>query len=160
MDATWWGLIAGQLTSAELPEELDLSDVLNAMERLWQLTDQDGCKHGACIVLGADGRLKLDHEVVGDIESAKPMHRVGDYSDHLGFFHTHPLYADRTEQVGFSEYDFAGALQDGEWLSVVRSGRSAFALMRTEQTPAPSPVSSQEEAEFFAVFNQYLGTIN
>jgi hypothetical protein len=156
MDAIWRRLIAGQLTPSELPEELDLPDVLSDVERLWQLTAKDRKEHGACIVLDEHDRLRVDHEVAGEERGVNPMHRVSDYHDHLGFFHTHPLQLDGTEQVGFSEKDFAGALEDGEKLSVVCSGNKVFALVRTEKTRLPAPVSQQEENEWGAVFKQYL----
>lgn len=126
------------------------------MERLWQLTDQDGCEHGACIVLDEHDRLRLDHEVVGTSQGVKPEHQAGDYADHLGFFHTHPLYPWGAEQVGFSEADFAGALEGGDWLSVARSGSRVFALVRTEKGRARGSVSPKDMDEFFAVFQKHL----
>jgi len=145
------------LKSRELPKELDLSDIQDEMERLWQSTARDRLRRerGACIVLDQD-KLNLEHKVVGKSpQEVTPMHRVGDHDDHLGFFHTHSLYPDGKEQVGFSEKDFAGALEDDERLSVVRSGNLVFALVRTERTRSPAPVSKQEEDKFFAVFQDY-----
>ena len=149
----WRRLITGQLKCRELPKELDLSDIRDDMERLWQSTAQDGRERGACIVL--DDRLKLDHEVVGTPQSVQLMHRVGNYDDHLGIFHTHPLYPDGTEEVGFSDIDFVGTLEADARLSVVRSGNRVFALVRTERTRPPVPVSKQEKDEFLAIFKYY-----
>ncbi len=156
LETTWQRLITGQLKCRELPKTLDLPDIRNDMERLWQFTARDSSRRelGACIVLDQN-RLKLEHEVVGIPRSVQPMHRVGDYDDHLGFFHTHPLYPDGTEAVGFSHKDFAGALVDDEKLLVVRSSQRVFALVRTERTRLPVPVSKQEVDEFFAVFQNY-----
>ena len=75
--------------------------------------------------------------------------------DHLGFFHTH-WYLNETEQIGFSHLDFAGVMEDGECLSIVRSGEQVFALLRTECRPEPFPVSKQQEKEFLDVFVYYI----
>ena len=151
----WQRLITGQLKCRDLPKQLNLSDIRDDMERLWQSTAQDGRERGACIVL--DERLKLDHEVVGTSRSVQPIHRVGDYDDHLGFFHTHPLdLDDGTEVAGFSYQDFAGALEDNDRLSVVRSGNRVPALSRTARTRPPAPDNDPKEDEFFAVLQHYL----
>jgi hypothetical protein len=92
MNALWKKMNAGQLTISELPEELDLSDILSDMKRLWQLTVQDGCERGECILLALDGRLMLEHEVVGWEEGVNPMHPPSDSDDHLGSFtHIHSI---------------------------------------------------------------------
>ena len=151
----WRRLITGQLKCRELPKELDLSDIREDMERLWQATTQDGRERGACIVL--DERLKFAHEVIGTLRSVQPIHRVGDYDDHLGFFHTHPLdLDDGTEVAGFSYQDFTGALEDSDRLSVVRSGNRVLALARTERTRPSAPANGPKEDEFFAVLQHYL----
>ena len=73
----------------------------------------------------------------------KPKCRAWEHKDHLGFFHTH-WYLNETEQIGFSHLDFAGVLEDGECLSIVRSGEQVFALLRTEMSP--EPFSGQQAA--------------
>jgi len=153
MDAILLSLVQGQLTSAQLPAAFDLSDIVADMEQLWQGSIADNRERGACIVFD-ETSIQLIHEVQGTGEGLTPLHRARDYNDHAGFFHTH-LYKNGTEQVGFSDTDFGGVLEDGECLSVVRSGIHVFALVRTELTRPPAEVDENEVNDFLKVFEIY-----
>jgi hypothetical protein len=127
------------------------------MEGYWKrmVEDPEHKERGACIRFESHA-LRLDEEVIGSsAHSVKPKCRAWDHGDHLGFFHTH-WYLNETEQIGFSHLDFAGILEDGECLSIVRSGQQVFALLRTEKSPEPYPVNSQQEKEFLDVFVYYI----
>jgi len=155
----WRGLKSGQMAPEQLPQSFSIpAPMMKDMDGHWKRTsdDPEHKEHGACIVFDSPVTLRLGDEVVGESSHAvKPKCRASEHKDHLGFFHTH-WYLNETEQIGFSHLDFAGVLEDGECLSIVRSGDRVFALMRTEKSPEPSPVSKQQEKEFLDVFIYYF----
>lgn len=148
----------GKLTFEHLPDRLILTGrILQQMDDLWKLMvdDPDNKEQGACILLDSSRNLRLDH--VADERSQRhvvPKCRAEEHNDHLGFFHTH-WYLAGHEQVGFSDNDFAGVLEDGESLSLVRSGKQVFALLRTTSTRKLRSVSRDELMKFHSVFEHY-----
>ncbi|MBC8449307.1 MAG: hypothetical protein H8D78_16285 [Chloroflexi bacterium] len=123
----------------QLSRELDLSDIAPEMERLWtrsirHLDKRQVVEWGATIVLTEDKRLRLVGITEGDAEGVTPELEVDEGEEFIGTFHTHP-YEDGTTGMAFSGIDIAGAINNGEKISVVQSGRDIFALVRTEGTP-------------------------
>jgi hypothetical protein len=155
----WWSLKSGSWAVEKLPQYLNMpARITKDMEDQWKrvVEDPEHKEQGACIVLDSQGTLGLSDEVRGGSSHAvKPKCRAWEHIDHLGFFHTH-WYLNESEQVGFSHLDFAGVVEDGECLSMVRSGQQVFALVRTEKSPQPSPVGAQQEKEFLDVFIYYI----
>lgn len=153
-------LKSGTLTVQDLPESLELcGQIVQQIDELWKrmVGDPDHKEQGACILFDSECNLRLDQ--VADEQSpvhVMPKCRAWDCDDHLGFFHTH-WYLDGEEQVGFSHSDFAGFLQDGESLSLVRSGNQVFALMRTNATPTAFILPENELLQYRSVFLHYYG---
>jgi hypothetical protein len=154
-------LKSGKLTIGDLPEGFELCGrIVQEIDELWKqmVNDPDHKEQGACILFDWECSFRLD----GIADDQSPFHvtprcRAWDCDDHMGFFHTH-WYLGGEEQVGFSGNDFAGFLQDGESLSVVRSGNQIFALMRTNATPEPFLVSEHELVQFRRTFLYYHST--
>lgn len=122
----------------QLSGELDLSDIASEMERLWarsilHLDKGRVVEWGATIVLTEDKRLRLVGIAEGNAESVIPELEMDEGEEFIGTFHTHP-YEDGTTGMAFSGIDIAGAINNGEKISVVQSGRDIFALVRTEET--------------------------
>ncbi len=123
----------------QLPRELDLSDLAPEMERLWtrsirHLDKRQVVEWGATIVLTKDKRLRLVGIVEGNAESVTLKLDVDEGEEFIGTFHTHP-YEDGTTGMAFGGDDIASAINYGERISVVQSGKDIFALVRTEGTP-------------------------
>jgi hypothetical protein len=155
----WRSLKSGQIAVAQLPHTLMIPfRLMQDMEACWNqvVQDPEHKERGACIVSDSQFTLRLDDEVIGgSAHVVKPKCRAWEHNNHLGFLHTH-WYLNDTEQIGFSHLDFAGFLEDGECLSIVCSGQQVFALLRTELSPEPSPVSQEQEKEFLDVFVYYI----
>lgn len=153
-------LKSGTITADDLPDNFELyGRIVEQTDQLWKhmVDDPDHKEQGACILFDPECSLRL-----GEIaDERSPVHvmpkcRAWGCDDHLGFFHTH-WYLDGEEQIGFSHHDFAGFLQDGESLSLVRSGNQVFALMRTNDTPPPFVFSEDELVKFRRIFLHYHG---
>jgi hypothetical protein len=135
----WEKVLRGTCQSDDLPEVLDLSDLAEAMNRLWrrsvrQIRKGQVTEYGATIVLQRD-RLRLTHVVAGTSDDVTPLAQPGRGQVFVGTFHTHP-YSTGETGVAFSGTDIASAINDRESVSVVQSGDIVFALVRTECTPA------------------------
>ena len=158
MATLWQKIREGRLSNDELPEELDLSDLIVYMEVLWRRTEADGREHGACIVVAPRGQLRSSHEVVGAQYGINPMHDdpawMDLFPDHLGFFHTHPLYPNGESQMGFSHLDFEGVWEENERLSIVRSGSRVFALVQPQPALRKALEPASAIRDLFSVFQE------
>lgn len=148
--AFWNGLRAG-LRREQLPATLDWTVLAAYVDCLWNWTVRDDVEWGGCLVWTEAHGLRMTCEIKGRHDGVEPRHLILSQQDHVGFFHTHPL-VDGRESIGFSDRDFVAVLEEGDPFSLVRSGLLVFALVRTNQTPAPAPVSPAEEARIRQVF--------
>jgi hypothetical protein len=131
-------VLSGNSPMDELPDELDLSELADDMERLWaksiaRLGEGIVVEHAATIVMQADGSLKLINEVAGDSLNVLPNFAIAAPDIFVGTFHTHPR-TDGLLPMPFSYTDFASAIQLDEKLSVLYSDEIVFALVRTTFT--------------------------
>jgi len=153
-------LLRGELTSAELPERIDLGELNAAMNELWERSIRDidrgrVVEWGGVLILDAAGNLKLVNETVGaadriDLDTSC----VGPGETFVGTFHTHP-YESGLTGMAFSGADFAHAINRGNILTLVQSGDLIFGLVRTEKTPA-NVDRGQLIQELDALFIEYL----
>jgi len=132
-------VLSGHCPIDELPDELDLSELADEMERLWmksveRLDEGSAVEHAATIVRRADGSLKLIGEVTGSAFEVMPNFTVAAPNIFVGTFHTHPR-TDGLLPMPFSYTDFVSAIQLRERLSVLYSDQLVFALVRTAMTP-------------------------
>jgi len=144
-------ILSGHCPIDELPDELDLSELADEMERLWiksveRLDEGRAVEHAATIVLRADGSLKLINEVAGSLFNVIPNFAVAAPNTFLGTFHTHPRI-DGLLPMPFSDTDFVSAIQLRERLSLLYSDEIVFALVRTKTT-ANYVVVQELENEF------------
>jgi hypothetical protein len=120
-----------------LPDVLSLDDDLwQVMNALWQrsvahLSEGIVAEWGGLLELWR-GRLRLANLTSGTAEGLQLSIPSG--SRFVGSYHTHPHSAGHTG-IGFSGADFADAVNQGERISIVQSGRHIFALLPTEKTP-------------------------
>lgn len=147
-------LFSGAIESANLPKELDLTSLCGDIERLWQSSVVDEAfgvvtEYAATIVLKADGTIALKNEVRGDSFGVMPVLCVEASETFVGTFHTHPR-TDGLIPMPFSADDIVSAIIFGEKISVMRSGNTVFALVRTEKTAATADVS-EAKTEFTSV---------
>jgi hypothetical protein len=131
-------VLSGNSPLDELPDELDLSELADDMERLWakstaRLSEGIVVEHAATIVRQADGSLKLINEVAGLPNFVVPNFIVAASQTFIGTFHTHPR-TDGLLPMPFSDTDFVSAIQLREKLSVLYSDDIVFALVRTTST--------------------------
>jgi hypothetical protein len=131
-------VLSGNSPMDELPDELDLSELADDMERLWaksiaRLGEGIVVEHAATIVMQTDGSLKLINEVAGDLFAVLPNFVVPALDILVGTFHTHPRI-DGLLPMPFSHNDFVSAVQLHEKLSVLYSDEIVFALVRTTFT--------------------------
>jgi hypothetical protein len=149
-------VLSGHCPIDELPDELDLSEFADDMERLWaksiaRLDEGVVMEHAATIVMRPDGSLKLVHEVVGSSLNVMPNFTIAAPNMFIGTFHTHPR-TDGLLPMPFSATDFVSAIQLRERLSVLYSDQIAFALVRTASIAAHAdPIAVENEFNFFAI---------
>jgi len=134
-------LLCGELTSAELPERIDLGGLNAAMNELWERSIRDidqgtVTEWGGVLILDLEGNLKLVNQKEGaadhiDLDESC----ISDDETYVGTFHTHP-YASGLSGMAFSGADIAQAINRGAALTLVQSGDVVFALVRTEKTPS------------------------
>lgn len=133
-------LLRGELTSAELPERINLGDLNAAMNELWEWSVRDidegtVTEWGGVLVLDVEGNLKLVNRVAGAADYIDlDMTRIADDETYVGTFHTHP-YESGLTGMAFSGADIAHAINRGAALTLVQSGDLVFGLVRTEKTP-------------------------
>lgn len=128
-------VLSGNSLFDEMPDELDLSELADDMERLWaksiaRLDEGIVVEHAATIVMQTEGSLKLINEVAGDSFNVLPSFVVTAPNTFIGTFHTHPR-TDGLLPMPFSYTDFMSAIQLRERLSVLYSDQIVFALVRT-----------------------------
>ncbi len=107
------------------------------MDTLWQRSVAEikrgrVIEWGGVLVLDGEGQLRLVNVVAGTEEQVRLVVPSG--MTFVGTFHTHP-YADGTTGIAFSGADIADAINSGERISLLQSGRDTFALLRTHLTP-------------------------
>ena len=146
-------LFSGTIDSVNLPEELDLTPLYEDMERLWQqsianIANSVVIEYAATIVLKADGALALTNEISGNSFEVTPVPCVESGEVFVGTFHTHPRI-DGLMPMPFSAEDIVSAITFGENISVVRTGNSIFALVRTVETAVAADVN-EAKSEFEA----------
>lgn len=130
--------LRGRLSWRDLPEEITLPESLwQQMDELWQrsiahIAEGRVSEWGGTLVLDEENRLKLVNFVEGTAEYIALDHTTED--TFVGTFHTHPT-PDNVMGIAFSGIDIADAINSGERLSLVQSGRHVFALLRTDETP-------------------------
>jgi len=132
-------LLRGELTSAELPERIDLGELNAAMNELWERSIRDidrgrVVECGGTLVLSQEGTLELINPVAGDADGISLSHSAPSDMFFVGTFHTHP-YEDGRTGMAFSGADMAMAINHGSILTLVQSGEWVFGLVRTEKTP-------------------------
>lgn len=134
-------LLRGELTSAELPDRIDLGEFNATMNELWERSIRDidqgrVVEWGGVLVLDAAGNLKLINKTAGTADSIDlDVSRISEDETFVGTFHTHP-YENGLTGMAFSGADFAHAINRGNILTLVQSGELIFGLIRTEKTPA------------------------
>jgi len=148
-------VLSGNCSIDDLPDQLDLSELADDMERLWEksmarLNEGIIFEHAATIVVQADGSLKLINEVAGSPNFVKPNLAVTASQIFIGTFHTHPR-VDGLLPMPFSYVDFVTAIQWREKLSILYSDQIAFALIRTLSTvDTVDPITVKNEFDAFA----------
>ena len=152
-------LLRGELTSAELPERIDLGALNAAMNELWERSIHDidrgqVIEWGGVLVLDAEDNLTLINQVPGTADKiGLDLSVIGDDETFVGTFHTHP-YESGLTGMAFSGADIANAINQGETLSLVQSGDLVFATLRTEKTPDRVDWSAVDE-ELDALYRGY-----
>lgn len=153
-------LLRGELTSAELPEHIDLGELNAAMNELWERSIRDidqgrVTEWGGILALDAEGNLTLTNQVAGTAYSiAFDLSHISDEVIFVGTFHTHP-YESGLTGMAFSGADIANAINRRESLSLVQSGDLVFAVVRTEKTPDQVDWSAIDE-ELDALYRGYV----
>jgi proteasome lid subunit RPN8/RPN11 len=109
------------------------------MKRLWQASVREIAigvvvEHAATLVQSVDGKVRLDYIVKGAEKAVTPVYTVAPGETCVGTYHTHPHPGGLTG-VAFSAADIASAIVLKEWISLVQSGDSVFAMIRTDKTP-------------------------
>jgi len=148
-------LFSGALESGQLPQKLDLADLHEGMDKLWQqsiahLENGVVLEYAATIVLTAEDTLKFINEVRGDSSEVTPDLNVSARETFVGTFHTHPR-VDGLVPMPFSPSDFVSAVLLRENISVMRSEETVLALVRTQRTVA-SIDAEEAQREFYEVF--------
>lgn len=151
-------VLSGNCSLDALPDQLDLSELADDMERLWEksierLSEGIVAEYAATIVMLANGSLKLVNEVVGSPSNVLPNWTVPGF---VGTFHTHPRTDDHLP-MPFSDTDFVSAIQIREKLSVLYSDDIVFALVCTRSTSDyVDPFGRREEfLSFFGVHTRF-----
>jgi hypothetical protein len=149
-------VFSGNSPLDELPDELDLSELAEDMERLWAKSiarSSEGIvvEHAATIVMQADGFLKLINEVAGGSLNVLPNWAEVGSNTFIGTFHTHPRI-DGLLPMPFSDTDFISAIQLREKLSVLYSDDIVFALVRT--------LSTSDNVDLFEIRDEFLRFID
>jgi hypothetical protein len=147
-------LFSSAIESANLPKELDLTPLFEDIEQLWQnsiagIADGVVIEYAATIVLKADGTIALTNEVRGDSSGVTPVLCVETSETFIGTFHTHPR-TDGLMPMPFSADDIVSAIILGEKVSVMRSGNTIFALVKTEETATTADLKKAQN-EFTSV---------
>jgi len=131
--------LRGRRSWRDLPEEITLPDDLwRQMDGLWQrsiarIAEGQVSEWGGVLVLDEQDNLKLVNIVEGTRERVQL--RIALDRTFVGSFHTHP-YADGTTGIAFSGPDIADAVNSGELISILQSGRDVYAVVRTDETPS------------------------
>jgi len=160
-------LIRGELSSRELPEELDLSLLpADIIQCLCEQTAQHRLEYGTCIVWLEENRsLLFKHKVKAtperplEIDPACDPDNLDDHPhgvSYVGFFHTHTPGEEGEALIGFSEDDYRATLADGENLSIVHNGREFFVLVRVQETWERGVVSPSVYRKWVKVFDDCL----
>lgn len=145
------------LASDELPDEIDISDIEDRINRLWHRTILHSVEHGCCIVMEEHLTVSLIHEAVGWNDGISPLCDVDeDHENYKGFIHTHTLDADGNEDVGFSYRDFRATLADGDHVAIVICGDSVYALVRNQETRERCVIEDSEYTEYRRLYESYM----
>jgi len=145
-------VLSGHCPIDELPDELDLSELADEMERLWiksieRLDEGIVVEYAATIVKRADGFLKLINAVSGNSTNVLPDWATTEPDAFIGTFHTHPR-TDDLLPMPFSDTDFVSAIQLRERLSLLYSDEIVFALVRT--------LSTSDDVDLFEIRGEFL----
>ncbi len=119
------------LKSENLPNALDITEIRDVMDELWDASSADGLERAATLVLNEQQRPVLLNSVIGSRRNVIPNYQVPAGCTVIGVFHTHLGILG----VAFGGGDVAEALYRRHLISIVRSGRDTFALVRTATTP-------------------------
>ncbi|MBI1926843.1 hypothetical protein HYR99_21690 [Candidatus Poribacteria bacterium] len=147
------------LSSRSPPAELDVLDLADGIIDLLRRSNGTDKEWGACIVCqDPSSALELTHEIEGTKDGVSPVCSPSDPDHHnyVGFCHIHRTFDDDgSEQVGFSDRDFAATAYDGDFLALVHSERRLYALVRTTQAPPPGSVTQADCDDYLAIFKDY-----
>ncbi|MFQ5857247.1 MAG: hypothetical protein ACE5LU_16695 [Anaerolineae bacterium] len=130
--------LRGRLSWRDLPEEISLpANLWRQMDELWQrsiahIADGQVSEWGGTLILDREDHLKLINIVQGTMGYVALNHSTED--TFVGTFHTHSALNGMTG-IAFSGVDIADAINSGEMLSLIQSGRNVYALLRTDRTP-------------------------
>lgn len=135
---TWELLLAGQLEPGELPDEIDWSELMEAIRDLWQrsvarMAEGVVEEWTALLVRDETGALRLLNPVVGTEFEAMPDYDLPPGMEWVGTFHTHPR-TDGLMPMPFSPTDYVSAIALQENVSLLCSAGLLMALVRTTET--------------------------
>jgi hypothetical protein len=124
-------LLQGELSSAELPEAIELGAMGATLDEMYRQSAEDSRERAALIIMDQTGAVRLGPITVGE-ERHTTLDAIHDART-LGTIHTHPPLGGATG-VAFGAGDIATMINDGDVFSMVQSGRNLIALIRTEKT--------------------------
>jgi len=138
-------LARGQLCVAELPDAVDLSDLLDELDDLRRRAQAQGVEWGACLRADTE-RLEICDLVAGWADGVTPRCLCNESPGYAGFAHVHlPDAVGGRPYFGFSELDFRATLADGDNLALVTNGPEIFVLVRTADCTLPRQIIEENE---------------
>lgn len=141
--------LIGAAEGGEVPERLHLPPEVSAkMEDMWKRSIREEPnavdpvrEYGALLVDDETDEIMISDIVRGTKDSVM-LPNPGEGETKIGHVHTHPYESGLTD-MSFSGGDFAALMGDDEArISIVRSGDSIFALVKTGKTPT---ITSEEQ---------------
>lgn len=119
------------LKSENLPNALDVTEIREAMDELFQESTRDRLERATTLVLDEQQQCLLINPVVGTQRQVRANYTVPKGYTIVGVVHTHPVMP----ALAFGGGDMAEALFHQHHISIVLSGKEMFAMVRTDMTP-------------------------
>lgn len=135
-DPKFTSIALGRMHERMAPSSVRLPDaVVKGVQKAWEKSAKDGNEYGGNIVRTYGGAYEMKHggQHSDDDEWMPNEKDTGFGGDMLGFVHTHPYHQEGYEFGTFSDADVANLCDYDTRLSIVRSGRYTFMLVKTKE---------------------------